>query len=345
MAGISLVGARFVDRVQSLIVVLLLGVFAIFIAVTLVDIDLDLLAFDGYPPFSDIIASVALTFFAYLGFSVITFAVGDLREPARELPKAMYIALGVTALTYVLISLGVFGTLTVTEVVGYGETAIAEAARPALGDAGFTIMAIAALLATASSVNATLYASGGLTAMLAEVGQFPPFFGRGSRLGAHAGLLITSAIVLVISNLVDLSAIASVGSACSLMIFLLVGVAGYRLRCGDRRARRDRAGRNSGDGRGARLLRRGHAAECSGDVRRDRRDRGTGRDPRHHLEASAAGAPAGGSRRADPIRWRLARPSPSVSRMVCDCSHAPRRSPPWRSRASCWDPAAAARAR
>ena len=142
----------------------------------------------------------------------------------------MYIALGVTALTYVLISLGVFGTLTVTEVVGYGETAIAEAARPALGDAGFTIMAIAALLATASSVNATLYASGGLTAMLAEVGQFPPFFGRGSRLGAHAGLLITSAIVLVVSNLVDLSAIASVGSACSLMIFLLVGVAGYRLR-------------------------------------------------------------------------------------------------------------------
>ncbi|HEY3084589.1 MAG TPA: APC family permease [Candidatus Dormibacteraeota bacterium] len=230
MAGINLIGARFVDRAQSLIVVVLLAVFAVFIAVTLVDIDPHLLAFSGYPPVSDIIASVALTFFAYLGFSVITFAVGDLRDPARELPKAMYLALGVTAVTYVLISLGVFGTLTVTEVVGYGETAIAEAARPALGDAGFTIMAVAALLATASSVNATLYASGGLTAMLAEVGQFPPFFGRGSRLGPHAGLLITAAIVLVVSNLVDLSAIASLGSACSLVIFLLVGMAGYRLR-------------------------------------------------------------------------------------------------------------------
>jgi amino acid transporter len=66
--------------------------------------------------------------------------------------------------------------------------------------------------------------------MLAEVGQFPSFFGRGSPLGKNAGLLITAAIVLVVSNLVDLSAIASVGSACSLMIFLLVGVAGYRLR-------------------------------------------------------------------------------------------------------------------
>ena len=230
MAAINLVGSRIVDKAQTVIVVLLLAVFAVFIAVTIVDIDPDLLAFSGYPSFSKILSSVALTFFAYLGFSVITFAVGDLRDPARELPTAMYLALGVTALLYVLIALGVFGTLTVDEVIGYGETAIAEAARPALGDAGFTIMAIAALLATASSVNATLYASGGLTAMLAEVGQFPSFFGRGSPLGKNAGLLITAAIVLVVSNLVDLSAIASVGSACSLMIFLLVGVAGYRLR-------------------------------------------------------------------------------------------------------------------
>src|SRR6187401_128659 len=230
MAGINIVGSRIVDRAQSLIVVVLLAVFAVFIVVTLADIDLDLLAFSGYPPFNDIIASVALTFFAYLGFSVITFAAGDLRDPARELPRAMYAALGVTTVLYVLISIGVFGTLTVPEAVGYGETAIAEAARPALGDAGFTMMAIAALLATSSSVNATLYASGGLTKMLAGAGQFPPFFGRGSRLGVHAGMLITAGIVLVVSNLVDLSAIASVGSACSLVIFLLVGVAAYRRR-------------------------------------------------------------------------------------------------------------------
>ena len=230
MLAINIVGSRVVDRAQSLIVVVLLAVFAVFIAVTLVDIDLDLLAFDDYPPLSDIVASVALTFFAYLGFSVITFSAGDLSDPARELPKAMYLALGVTSVTYVLIALGVFGTLTVNEVTGYGETAIAEAARPTLGDAGFVMMAIAALLATSSSVNATLYASGGLTAMLAKVGQFPPIFGRESSLGPHAGLLITSGIVLAIANLIDLSAIASVGSACSLAIFLLVGIAGYRRR-------------------------------------------------------------------------------------------------------------------
>jgi amino acid transporter len=229
-AAVNVVGSQLVDRAQSAIVVALLAVFAVFIAVTIVDIDLDLLAFSGYPPVSDVVASVALTFFAYLGFSVITFSAGDLPDPARQLPKAMYVALALTSSIYVLISLGVFGTLPVDDVVAYGETAIAEAARPALGDAGFVMMAVAALLATASSVNATLYASGGLTRMLAGIGQFPPFFGSGSRLGPHSGLWITAAIVLVVANLVDLSSIASVGSAISLTIFLLIGIAGYRRR-------------------------------------------------------------------------------------------------------------------
>jgi amino acid transporter len=173
---------------------------------------------------------VALTFFAFLGFSVITFAAGDLKDPAHGLPRAMYTALGITGTLYILIAIGVFGTLPVDDVVRYGETAIAEAARPSLGDAGFTMMAVAALLATTSSANATLYASGSLTAMLADVGQFPPVFGAQSRLGRHAALLITAALVLAVANLVDLSAIASVGSAIALAVFVLVGIAGYRRR-------------------------------------------------------------------------------------------------------------------
>ena len=48
MAGISIVGSTVVDRAQSLIVIGLLAVFAVFIAVTIVDIDFELLAFSGY---------------------------------------------------------------------------------------------------------------------------------------------------------------------------------------------------------------------------------------------------------------------------------------------------------
>ena len=58
-----------------------LAVFTVFIVVTIPDADWSLLAFSGYPPLSDIIASVALTFFAFMGFSVITFSAGDLADP------------------------------------------------------------------------------------------------------------------------------------------------------------------------------------------------------------------------------------------------------------------------
>jgi amino acid transporter len=231
MVIINMVGATFVTRAQSLIVALVLGSFAFFIIVILPDIDLDLLAFSDYPSLSKIIASVALTFFAYLGFNVITFAAGDVRDPARDLPRAMSGAIGVAATTYVLIAICVFGTLTVAEVIASGETAIAEAARPSLGDTGFTLMAITAILSTAGCTNATFYAGANLTSMLADEKIFPPFFGaEDSRLGANSGLLITGLAVLVIANFVDLSAIASVGSATSLVLFFFIAAAAYRLR-------------------------------------------------------------------------------------------------------------------
>jgi amino acid transporter len=234
MVVVNVIGATFVARAQSLIVIGVLAAFAFFIVVTLPNIDLDLLAFSDYPPVSKIIASIALTFFAYLGFNVITFTAGDLHNPAHDLPRAMFGALGITSVTYILIAVCVFGTLTVAEVIQYGETAIAEAARPALGDAGYTLMAVAALFSTAGATNATLYASSNLTGMLAKERLFPPRFGMGPRLGPRlgpkSGLLVTAILVLVVANLVDLSAIASVGSAVALLIFLLVGAAGYRRR-------------------------------------------------------------------------------------------------------------------
>jgi amino acid transporter len=219
-----------VDRAQSAIVIGLLAVFAIFIVATLSQLDAHLLAPSGYPSARSIISSVALTFFAYLGFAVISFAAGDIPRPERNLPRAMYLALGITMLLYVVISLCVFGTLTVQQVIHYGPTAIAEAARPALGDAGFVAMGIAALLATSSSVLATFYASVGLTGTLAEVGQFPPLFGSASRLGRHGGLLLTTALTLLFVNVFDIGALASIGSAVSLAVFVLVGAAGLRLR-------------------------------------------------------------------------------------------------------------------
>lgn len=229
-AWLTVAGPRLVDRVQSAIVGLLLVVFAVFVAGTLTQVDLSLLAPSTYPDVDAIVASVALTFFAFLGFAVISFTGDDLGEPRREMPVALYSALAITTALYVVVSVCVFGTLPVGEVVAAGPRALAVAAEPTLGQAGFVMMTVAALLATSSSVTAVLYGSRGLTGALADSGTFPPAFGAGTRLGRHGGLVVTSALMIAFVTVLSLGALASVGSAVSLAVFLLVAVAAFRLR-------------------------------------------------------------------------------------------------------------------
>ena len=136
MTWLNVVGSQVVARVQSVVVVVVIGILVVFSVVTLFNIEPDLLAPSGYPPFSDIVSAVALTFFSFLGFGIVTFTAKDLARPRRELPRAIFLALGIATVIYVAISLGVFGTLTVDKVIASGATAIAEAAKPVLGQAG-----------------------------------------------------------------------------------------------------------------------------------------------------------------------------------------------------------------
>jgi amino acid transporter len=197
---------------------------------TLADLDPDLLAVSGYPPLGDIVSSVALTFFAFLGFGVITFTAKDLAHPARQLPRAVYLALGIATVIYVAVALGVFGTLTVDEVIASGGTALAVAAEPVLGRAGYWLMSVTALFATAGATNSGLYPATGLCEQMTSIGQFPPLLGR--RLGGRTpvGLALTAAIAIVLAVGFDLTAIASIGSAIALVVFTLLSLGHLRVR-------------------------------------------------------------------------------------------------------------------
>ena len=231
MAALNVVGSTAVAKVQSLIVKIVLTILTVFVISTLLNFDPALLAPSGYPSFREIIASVALTFFAFLGFGVITFTAKDLPNPSKQLPKAMYLALAIATTVYVGVSLGVFGTLTAEQVVAYGPTALAEAAKPTLGQFGYVLMVITALFSTAGATNSGLYPSTGMTKHLASVGQFPPVLGRtvGSR-KAPVGLLLLTCITLTFILLFDLNKIASIGSAVALLVFTMVTLGHFRLR-------------------------------------------------------------------------------------------------------------------
>jgi L-asparagine transporter-like permease len=104
------------------------------------------------------------------------------------------------------------------------------AAEPALGKAGYWLMSVTALFATAGATNAGLYPAPGLSERLAETGQFPPLMAR--RLGGRVstGLLVEAVACLVLAVVFKLDAIASIGSAITLLIFTLITAAHFRVR-------------------------------------------------------------------------------------------------------------------
>ena len=95
MTVLNVVGSQAVARVQTVIVIVVIGILSLFAVTTLANLKVDLLAVSEYPPLKDIVSSVALTFFAFLGFGVVTFTAKDLKHPERELPRAIYLALAI----------------------------------------------------------------------------------------------------------------------------------------------------------------------------------------------------------------------------------------------------------
>jgi amino acid transporter len=218
-----------VTKVQSAIVwavVALLGGFAI---ITIRNADWSLLSPDDYPGVTSIISSIALTFFAFLGFAIVAFSAGDLENPKRDLPRAMYLSLIITTILYVAIALGVFGMLPLPEVIAAGNTAIAKAAEPILGSAGFVIMTITASFSTSSAVNSQFFATSGVISYLAKIGQIPAIFGRQAGKNGNLGTALSTVLVVILTMLFDLSAVASIGSVVALIIFIMVGFAHWRL--------------------------------------------------------------------------------------------------------------------
>jgi amino acid transporter len=230
MSGVNIAGSQLVARAQTVVVYVVLGILVLFAIVTIANMNPALLAPAGYPLLRDIVSSVALTFFAFLGFGIVTFTAKDLKEPSRELPRAMFLAIGIATVIYIAVALGVFGTLTVEAVIAAGATALAVAAQPTLGAIGYTLMSVTGLFATAGATNGGLYPAAGLCDHLASTGQFPPIMGRRVAGRVPTGLLVSAVGAIVLAAGFSLSAIASIGSAAALLVFMLVTLAHFRVR-------------------------------------------------------------------------------------------------------------------
>lgn len=228
---INFLGSRVMGRAESVIVAIKVGILIVFIGAALVALkDPARLSPSTWPSTLDIFSGAGILFVGYEGFGLITNAAGNMARPKKELPRAIYGSVAIVIAIYVLVAAGVITNLPLSELKGLGDSALAEAAKPALGHAGFTLIAIAALLSTASAVNATLFGSANVAYQVGKNGGLPEAFDRKLWGRDVEGLFISAGIVIVFVVLFPLSAVAQMGSAAFLLVYAAVNIGHLRIR-------------------------------------------------------------------------------------------------------------------
>ncbi|MFQ5538203.1 MAG: APC family permease [Gemmatimonadota bacterium] len=173
----------------------------------------------------------ALIFVAYEGFQLITNAVQETRDPDRNLPRSIYASILITSAIYISIATVAVGNLDPAKLLGAGEYALAEVARPILGRLGVVLVDIAAMLATSSAINATLFGASHLANEMAQDNLAPRALSTRTPDGvpARAAIGITTA-ALLLTMLGSLELIASFSSMTFLLVSMGVCVANFILR-------------------------------------------------------------------------------------------------------------------
>ncbi|WP_445737472.1 APC family permease [Mariniflexile sp.] len=166
-------------------------------------------------------------FVAYEGFELIANSISDLKNPKKNTEKAYFGAVGFVIVLYILIAFVTVGALPFKEIASAKDYVLAKAAEPSLGNMGFTIITITALISTFSAINATILGSGRVNYDIAEDQELPQYFCH-KLWGKPIGFLITAILSIILVNLFDLESISTAGSAGFLLIFCVVNYIGYK---------------------------------------------------------------------------------------------------------------------
>jgi len=228
VTGLNLLSARLIGDAENWIVGLKLAILLLFVGAGCAGIEASRLAPAAWSPSLQLAAGGMIIFLAYEGFELIANTARDVSDVGRTLPRAYYTAVGFVIALYVLVALVTVGNLPLRQIVQAKDYALAEAARPFLGQAGFTLIAVAAMLSTASAINATLYGAARVSYTVARDGELPAALERKVWGEPIEGLLITAGLTLLAANAFDLSSIATLGSAGFLLIFAAVNAANAR---------------------------------------------------------------------------------------------------------------------
>ena len=139
LAAINIRGVRIGARAVEAVTLIKLAPLIIFVVAGIFFIRPEAWAWPGWPDSEPLGRSVLQLIFAFVGVEVALVPSGEVKHPARTVPRAIFIALGITTLLYTMIQLVALGVLG-NELGKSGDAALAEAAAQFLGNVGRTLM-------------------------------------------------------------------------------------------------------------------------------------------------------------------------------------------------------------
>ncbi len=187
------------------------------------------------PLFNKGVASIfmagAIIFVAFEGFQLINNAVQETRNPEKNIPRGIFGSIAITSSIYILLAIVAIGNLPEERIIAAEEYALAEAARPVLGNAGLLMVGVAALLSTSSAINATVFGAARLMAEMAGNGHMPAALAqRNAEDVPWLAVVAMTMLGMSLALLGGLEIIASFSSMTFLLVSLAVSVANWRLK-------------------------------------------------------------------------------------------------------------------
>jgi APA family basic amino acid/polyamine antiporter len=176
-------------------------------------------------PQPGVMAAAAVLFFVYLGFEEIANLTEEVKDPARDIPRAIFISLGITTVLYVLVSLAVVALASPGELAASGAP-LAVAVQKVWPGAGNALSAIA-LFATANTVLITLIATSRLAFSMSRDGEIPGVFATlmPVRHTPWIAAVLSFAMAAVLVPIGDVKILAGLSSFSALLAFLAVNLA------------------------------------------------------------------------------------------------------------------------
>ena len=230
--GVNYIGAKETGGVQTIIVLTLLAILTVFAIAGFLQFDYGTVVDDGgWTPLGTgaILPATALVFVSYLGYAKIGTVAEELKNPGRNLPLAVIGSVGIVTVIYTILVLTMIGVIPWSELDRY--TPVSQVAEVTLsgwmGPVGVTLMTLGALLATASSANASILSSARINFAMGrdkivsdKLNEIHPKFAT-----PYRSIIATGAIIFLFIALGTVESLAQAASVLHLIVYALTNVA------------------------------------------------------------------------------------------------------------------------